>query len=139
MVSIATLWLIVVLICCHCYAIESPSQIQQSDLLLSNLYISDPFQADPTSSYNSTINCMRLFFAHLCRYADLLEVMIEDPDHPELKALHCHTEWKAGLSPPSASDRQCENVTMRVWFPERTFNGVQKFQLHFAHTIIDTR
>ncbi|KAJ9650862.1 hypothetical protein H2198_009832 [Neophaeococcomyces mojaviensis] len=27
---------------------------------------------------------------------------------------------------------------MRVWFPEGTFNGVQDFQLQFAHTVVDT-
>jgi len=66
-------------------------------------------------------------------------VTVIDADYPELEPVHCQIEWKAGVGPPSTSQNQCENATMRAWLPEDTFHGVQNFQLQLAHTVIDTR
>lgn len=56
-----------------------------------------------------------------------------------MKPVHCQVDWKAGVGPPDATQRQCENSTTRVWFPKNTFYGVKNFQLQFAQTVIDTR
>ena len=68
-----------------------------------------------------------------------LLVIVTDQDYPEQKPVHCTIDWKAGVSPPDSTHHECENKTMRIWFPDRTFNGVKDFQLQFAHTVIDTR
>ncbi|KAK5105549.1 hypothetical protein LTS08_001826 [Lithohypha guttulata] len=97
------------------------SQAFKGNLLIKDLFISNPFEADPTSSYNATTS-----------------VIVIDEDHLDETPKRCQIEWKAGVSTPDSAQHQCENNTLRVWFPKNTFRGVGNFQMQLAHTTIDT-
>lgn len=64
--------------------------------------------------------------------------MISDEDYPDATPVHCSIQWKAGVGPPDATRYQCENNTVRAWFPEGSFRGVQDFRLELAHSVVDT-
>ena len=113
------------------------TQTARGDLILRNLYITNPFEADPTSSYNSSLHSK---YSNQQRTFGLtITVVVVDEDHPKEKAIQCELEWQAGVAPPPETRYQCENNTLRAWFPEGTFHGVQNFRLEFAHTVIDTK
>lgn len=111
-----------VLASCFTPVHTAPTAVQdfKNDLSIAALFISNPYQADVTSSYNST-----------------LSVLVIDDDYPNEDPVLCQIEWRAGTSPPDTTKYTCENDTMRAWFPHNTFNGVKDFQLQLAHTVIE--
>lgn len=112
--------------------------IFQNDLSIQNLFISNPYQADVTSSYNGTLNGKSRYDT-MTSSTHTNIVVVRDGDYPNSKPVHCQIAWKAGVGPPDTTQHQCENVTTRIWFPEYTFEGVKDFQLQIARTVIDTR
>lgn len=112
------------------------SQAFKGNLLVKDLFISNPFEADPTSSYNATLSGM-LTVSQVFLDANS-EVIVIDEDHLDETPKRCQIQWKAGVSTPDSAQHQCENNTLRVWFPKNTFRGVGNFQLQLAHTTIDT-
>lgn len=111
---------------------------KNNSLLITNLSILDPFQADPKASDNSTLSCTHLCTSHVPLLTGYI-VTVADPDYPDLSAVRCVLSWKAGMAPPSQAGIGCENTTTRVWFPQNTYKGVTNFQLEIAHLVLDSR
>ncbi|KIW74605.1 hypothetical protein Z517_11375 [Fonsecaea pedrosoi CBS 271.37] len=85
---------------------------------LTNIVVSSPFEADPTSTQSTYIQF------DFC-----------DEDTPEVGPTHCCVEWAVGLSPPTSARDTCDNSTFNVLVT--SWHGVGNFSLQLAHQYID--
>ncbi|OQV04452.1 hypothetical protein CLAIMM_09334 isoform 3 [Cladophialophora immunda] len=87
---------------------------------LTNVVVSSPFQADPTSTQSTYVQF------DFC-----------DEDTPEVGSTHCCVEWAVGLSPPTSAANTCDNSTFDVLVT--SWQGVGNLSLRLAHQYIDDR
>ncbi|KIW88906.1 uncharacterized protein Z519_10390 [Cladophialophora bantiana CBS 173.52] len=85
---------------------------------LTNVVVSSPFQADPTSTQGS-----------------YLQFDFCDQDTPEVGATHCCVDWAVGLGPPTSASNTCDNSTFDVLIT--SWHGVGNLSLRLAHQYID--
>ncbi|EXJ67180.1 uncharacterized protein A1O5_09827 [Cladophialophora psammophila CBS 110553] len=85
---------------------------------LTNIVVSSPFQADPTSTQSSYVQF------DFC-----------DQDTPEIGTAHCCVDWAVGLSPPTSASNTCDNSTFDVLVT--SWHGVGNLSLRLAHQYID--
>ncbi|KIW28682.1 uncharacterized protein PV07_08322 [Cladophialophora immunda] len=85
---------------------------------LTNVVVSSPFQADPTSTQSTYVQF------DFC-----------DEDTPEVGSTHCCVEWAVGLSPPTSAANTCDNSTFDVLVT--SWQGVGNLSLRLAHQYID--
>ncbi|OAP58830.1 hypothetical protein AYL99_06127 [Fonsecaea erecta] len=85
---------------------------------LTNVVVSSPFEADPTSTESTYVQF------DFC-----------DEDTPEVGPTHCCVEWAVGLSPPSSAANTCDNSTFDVLVT--SWYGVGNISLRLAHQYID--
>lgn len=111
------------------------------NFVLSNVVVYSPFQANSSTTSNSSIACKPTDGCVLPQLTDdALTVDFSDQDVPDEDPIRCLIEWAVGLPPPEAAEASfCSDSGVHVWFPADTYHGVKNFRLALTHTYEDDR